>query len=66
MSNEMRELTKDELNIVAGGDMAFSGMNCSLNENAAIGKIVGVLGTIPIVGGLLAAGAAALGRGFCG
>jgi cytosine deaminase len=62
--NEIRELNIEELDTVAGG-MNFYGMNCSVNQNNAIGAVVGALESIPIVGGVLGAIGTAIGRGLC-
>jgi hypothetical protein len=64
LNGEVRELGVEELNTVSGG-MPFFGMNCSLNQNNAIGAVVDALGSIPIVGGFLAALGTAIGRGYC-
>ena len=65
LNSEIRELNIEDLDNVAGG-MPFFGMNCSLNQNNTIGAIVDGLGSIPIVGGVLAGIATAIGRGICG
>ena len=65
LNSDIRELDIEELNTVAGGDMPFYGMNCSLNENKAIGAIVDALESIPGVGGVLGGIATAIGRGIC-
>lgn len=64
LNNEIRELNIEDLNNVAGG-MPFFGMNCSLNQQNAIGAIVDTLGSIPVVGGVLGAIGTAIGRGIC-
>ncbi len=64
LNGEVRELGVEELNTVSGG-MPFFGMNCSLNQNNAIGAVVDVLESIPIVGGFLGALGTAIGRGYC-
>jgi hypothetical protein len=64
LSRENRELNCEDLDGVAGG-MPFYGMNCSLNQQNAIGGIVDGLGSIPIVGGFLAGLATVLGRAYC-
>ena len=64
LSRESRELNSEDLNSVAGG-MPFYGMNCSLNQQNAIGGIVDGLGSIPIVGGFLAGLATVFGRAYC-
>ena len=45
--------------------MPFFGMNCSLNQDEAIGAIVDGLGSIPIVGGVLSGVATVIGRAIC-
>jgi hypothetical protein len=62
--SENRELTDTELNEAAGG-MRFFGMGCSVNQNNAIGAIVDGLGSIPVVGGVLAGIGTAIGRAVC-
>ena len=64
LSRENRELNCEDLDGVAGG-MPFYGMNCSLNQQNAIGGIVDGLGSIPVIGGFLAGVATALGRIYC-
>ena len=64
LNSENRELNIEDLDTVAGG-MPFYGMNCSLNQNNAIGAIVDALGSIPVVGGFLGALGTAIGRGIC-
>jgi hypothetical protein len=64
LNRENHELNIADLDTVAGG-MPFYGMNCSLNQNNAIGAIVDGLGSIPIVGGFLAGVATVLGRAYC-
>ena len=61
-----RELEIDELGAVAGGDMPFFGAKCSLNQNEAIGSLVKDLGSVPIVGGVLAGAATIAGWIGCG
>jgi hypothetical protein len=46
--------------------MPFYGMNCSLNQNEAIGGIVDGLESIPVLGGLLGFIATVGGWIFCG
>ena len=41
LNSELRELTIEELDTVAGG-MNFFGMNCSVNQNNAIGAVVAI------------------------
>ena len=65
MNSNIRELTTDDLNRVAGGDFFF-GANCSQTQQETIGGIVGGLENIPIIGGALADIATAIGRGICG
>ena len=55
--NEIRELNIEELDTVAGG-MDFYGMNCSANQNNAIGAIVGIFGGTFLEGAAIAAGRA--------
>lgn len=64
LNSEIRELNIGDLDAVAGG-MPFYGMNCSLNQNNAIGAIVDGLSSIPIIGGVLGAIGTAIGRGVC-
>ena len=61
-----RELDIEDLGAVTGGDTPFFGAKCSLNQNEAIGAIVDGLGSIPIVGGLLAGAATIAGWIGCG
>jgi hypothetical protein len=46
--------------------MPFFGAKCSLNQNEAIGGLVKDLGSIPIVGGVLAGAATIAGWIGCG
>jgi hypothetical protein len=55
----------EELDKVAGG-MPFYGMGCSLNQQNAIGGIVGALEGVPVIGGVLGAIGTFLGRAYCG
>jgi hypothetical protein len=55
--NEIGELNIEELDTVAGG-MDFYGMNCSVNQNNAIGAIVGIFGGTFLEGAAIAAGRA--------
>ena len=64
LNSEVRELNIADLDAVAGG-MPFYGMNCSLNQNNAIGAVVDALSSIPIIGGVLGAIGTAIGRGVC-
>jgi hypothetical protein len=64
LNRENHELNIEDLDTVAGG-MPFYGMNCSLNQNNAIGAIVDGLGSIPVIGGFLAGVATVLGRAYC-
>jgi hypothetical protein len=65
-SIEARELDIEDLGAVTGGDMPFFGAKCSLNQNEAIGGLVKDLGSIPIVGGVLAGAATIAGWIGCG
>jgi hypothetical protein len=56
--NEIRELNIEELDTVSGGGMDFYGMNCSVNQNKAIGAIVGIFGGTFLEGAAIAAGRA--------
>jgi hypothetical protein len=64
LNSEVRELNIGDLDAVAGG-MPFYGMNCSLNQNTAIGAVVDALSSVPIIGGVLGAIGTAIGRGIC-
>jgi hypothetical protein len=55
--NEIRELNIEELDTVAGG-MPFYGMKCSVNQNNAIGAIVGIFEGTFLEGAAIAAGRA--------
>ena len=65
MNNDIRELNINELNTVTGDDTPFYGMGCSAHGSEIIGGIVGVLGSIPVVGGTLANVATAVGQAIC-
>jgi hypothetical protein len=65
MNSENRELNVAELDTVAGG-MPFYGANCSVRQNEAIGAIVDGLGSVPIVGPVLAGAATVAGWIICG
>jgi hypothetical protein len=56
--NEIRELSIEELNTAVGGGMPFYGMNCSVNQNKAIGAIVGMFEGTFLEGAAIAAGQA--------
>jgi hypothetical protein len=64
LNSEIGELNIEDLDTVAGGT-PFYGMGCSVNQNNAIGAVVGALESIPIVGGVLGAIGTAIGRGLC-
>ena len=55
--NKIGELNIEELDTVAGG-MDFYGMNCSVNQNNAIGAIVGLFRGTFLEGAAIAAGRA--------
>jgi hypothetical protein len=57
LNSEIRELNIEELNTVAGG-MPFYGMKCSVNQNNAIGAIVGIFEGTFLEGAAIAAGQA--------
>ena len=57
-NSEIRELNIEELNTVAGGGMHFYGMNCSVNQNNAIGAVVGFFEGTFLEGAAIAAGQA--------
>jgi hypothetical protein len=61
-----RELNIEDLDAVTGGDTPIYGMNCSANQGAAIKGIQDGVGSIPIVGGVLAAGVQVAGWIICG
>jgi len=63
--SETRELNIDDLATVVGGDTPFYGMNCSVNQGAAIKGIGDALGNVPIIGGLLQAGVTVAGWIIC-
>jgi hypothetical protein len=65
LNSEIRELNDQDLNAVAGGSMRFYGMNCSVNQNNGIGAMVDALGSVPLVGGFLAAVGTAIGQQVC-
>jgi hypothetical protein len=58
LNSELRELTIEELDTVAGG-MNFFGMNCSVNQNNAIGAVVALFEGTILEGAAIAAGQAA-------
>ena len=62
---EIRELNLEDLNTVAGGQTPIYGMNCSVNQGNAIKGIGDALGSVPIVGGLLAVGVQVAGWIIC-
>jgi broad specificity polyphosphatase/5'/3'-nucleotidase SurE len=57
LKSELRELTIEELDTVAGG-MNFFGMNCSVNQNNAIGAVVALFEGTILEGAAIAAGQA--------
>lgn len=57
VSSELRELKTEDLDSVAGG-MPFYGMKCSVNQNNAIGAIVGLFEGTFLEGAAIAAGRA--------
>jgi hypothetical protein len=64
LNSEIGELNIEDLDTVSGG-MPFFGMNCSLNQNNALGAVRDLAGSIPIVGEGLAAFITAMGRRVC-
>ena len=57
LNSEIRELNIEELDAVSGG-MRFFGMNCSVNQNNAIGAIVDLFEGTFLEGAAVAAGQA--------
>ena len=57
LNSELRELKIEELDTVAAG-MSFYGMKCSVNQNNAIGAIVGIFEGTFLEGAAIAAGQA--------
>ena len=64
LNSEIRELSMEELNAVAGGT-PFYGMSCSQNQNELIGSIANAFGSIAVVGGALSGVVTAVGRAIC-
>jgi hypothetical protein len=64
LNSEIRELSIEELNTVAGG-APFYGMRCSQNQNELIGAIANAFGSVPLVGGVLSGVVTAVGQAIC-